>query len=76
MRWNEQCQTAFDKIREYLVKPPVLKPPRPGKPLILYLAIESEALGAMMVHADETRVEHAVYYLSKKMLPYEAHIKK
>ena len=54
VRWNEQCQTAFDKIREYLVKPPVLKPPRPGKPLILYLAIESEALGAMMVQADET----------------------
>ena len=25
-----------------------------------------------MVQADETGVEHAVYYLSKKMLPYEA----
>ena len=25
-----------------------------------------------MVQADETGVKHAVYYLSKKMLPYEA----
>ena len=54
------------------MKPPVLKPPRPDRPLILYLAIESEALGAMMVQEDETGVEHAVYYLSKNMLLYEA----
>ena len=46
--------------------------PRPGRPLVFYLAIESESLGAMMVQADETGVEHAVYYLSKKLLPYEA----
>ena len=41
-------------IKEYLVKPLVLKPPRPGKPLILYIAKEPEALGAMMVQEDET----------------------
>ena len=29
-QWNEQCQAAFDKIREYLSKPPVLTPPQPG----------------------------------------------
>ena len=49
VKWNEQCQEAFDRIREYLVKPHVLKPPRHGRPLVLYLAIEPEALGAMMV---------------------------
>ena len=65
-------ESLFDKIREYLVKPHVLKPPRQGRPLVLYLAIEPEALGAMMVQADETGVEHVVYYLSKKLLPYEA----
>lgn len=72
MEWNERCQEAFDRIKEYLIKPPVLRPPRLGKPLVLYLAIEPEALGAMMVQADETGIEHAVYYLSKKILPYEA----
>ena len=72
VKWNEQCQAAFDKVRKYLVKPPVLRPPRQGRPLVLYLAIEPEALGAMVVQADETGVEHAVYYLSKKLLPYEA----
>ena len=76
MEWDEQCQEALDKIKKYLVNPPVLKPPKIGKPLILYLAVEPEALGAMLVQEDDTSVEHAVYYLSKMMLPYETRYQK
>ena len=54
------------------MNPLVLQPPRPGKRLILYLTIEREAVGMMLAQKDERRVEHAVYYLSKKLLPYEA----
>ncbi|XP_070056843.1 uncharacterized protein [Nicotiana tomentosiformis] len=28
-RWTEECQKAFEKIKEYLSKPPVLVPPEP-----------------------------------------------
>ena len=49
----------------------MLQPPRPGKLLVLYFAIEKEAVGAMLAQEDESRVEHAIYYLSKKFLPYE-----
>ena len=49
----------------------MLQPPRPGKPLILYFAIEKEAVGAMLAQEDENGIEHAGYYLSKKFLPYE-----
>ena len=38
----------------------------------MYLAIEKEAVGAMLAQENETSVEHVVYYLSKKFLPYEA----
>ena len=68
--WNEECQKAFEKIKEYLISPPVLKPPRQGKPLILYLALEENAMGALCREGPEG-VEHAVYYLSKKFLPYK-----
>ena len=40
VEWNEECQKGFEKIKEYLTSPPVLKLPRQGKPLILYLALE------------------------------------
>ena len=48
VEWNEECHIAFDKIKEYPISPLVLKPPRHGKPLILYLALEENAMGAML----------------------------
>ena len=48
VEWDEECQEIFEKINEYLTSLPVLKPPRQGKPLILYLALEENAMGAML----------------------------
>eukprot|EP00257_Ricinus_communis_P014877 XP_015572659.1 uncharacterized protein LOC107260969 [Ricinus communis] len=70
--WDEHCQKTFNRIKEYLMKPPVLKPPKDGKPLILYLALEEEAIGAMVAQCGPNDVEHAIFYLSKKLLPYES----
>ena len=71
IEWNEECQKAFNKIKEYLISLPVLKPPRQGKLLILYLALEENAMGVILAQEGPEGVEHAVYYLSKKFLPYE-----
>ena len=69
---NEQCQEAFEKIKSYLMKPPILVPPVPKKPLLLYLTTADTAIGALLPqHLKETRNENAIYYISKKMLPYE-----
>ena len=54
------------------MNPPVLQPPRPGKALILYLAIEKDAIGAMLAQESREKAEHMVYYLREKFLPYEA----
>ena len=43
--WNKQCEIAFDKIKEYLIDPPALKPLRPDGHFILYLAIKENAIG-------------------------------
>ena len=71
VEWNDECQKAFEKIKEYLTSPSVLKLPRQSKPLILYLALEENAMGAMLAQEGPEGIEHAVYYLSKKFLPYE-----
>lgn len=46
--WNDQCQQAFEAIKEYLTNPQVLVPPCPGKPLLLYLLVLEEAMGSML----------------------------
>ena len=70
--WNKQCQEAFEKIKSYLMKPPILVPPAPKKPLSLNLTTTDTAIGALLAqYLDETRKENAIYYINKKMLPYE-----
>ena len=32
-KWDEECQIAFDKVKEYLTNAPVLVPLVPGRPL-------------------------------------------
>ncbi|XP_070007701.1 uncharacterized protein [Nicotiana sylvestris] len=71
-RWIEDCQKAFDKIKEYLSTPPVLVPPELGRPLLLYLSVLYGAFGCVLGQHDKTgRKEQAIYYLSKKFTPYE-----
>ena len=69
--WNDDCQRAFENIKECLLSPPVLVPPTPGRPLLLYLSISDIALGCMLAQLDDSGKERAIYYLSKRMMEYE-----
>jgi hypothetical protein len=75
IKWTEDCQKAFDKIKEYLLThPSILVPPTPGRPLILYLTVQEASMGCMLGQQDETRKkEQAIYYLSKKFTEPETH---
>ena len=71
--WDEECQVAFDKVKEYLTNPPVLVPPVQRKPLILYLTVHGRSMGCVLEQHDEIgRNEQAIYYLSKKFTDYES----
>ena len=69
--WNDDCQFAFEKIKEYLLSPLVLVPPTSGRPFLIYLSVSDMALGCMLAQIDDSGKERAIYYLSKRMLEYE-----
>nr|CAN76420.1 hypothetical protein VITISV_005041 [Vitis vinifera] len=69
--WDDRCQRAFERIREYLLSPPVLVPLTPGYPLLIYLSVSDVALGYMLAQLDDSDKERAIYYPSKRMLDYE-----
>ena len=72
-KWNEECDKAFEKIKQYLLNPPLLVPPVPERPLILYLTVTETAMGCVLGQHDETRrKERVIYYLSKKFTEYES----
>jgi len=70
--WTEDCQITFNKIKQYLREPPILHPPVPGRPLILYPTVLDRSMGYVLGQHDETgRKEHAIHYLSKKFTDCE-----
>ena len=49
------------------MNPPMLMPPVPGRPLILYMIVLDESMGCVLGQHDESeKRERDVYYLSKK----------
>uniref|UniRef100_A0A2N9I525 Uncharacterized protein n=1 Tax=Fagus sylvatica TaxID=28930 RepID=A0A2N9I525_FAGSY len=64
---RKTARKLLTRIKEYLLNPPILVPPTPGRPLILYLTVQEASMGCMLGQQDETgKKEQAIYYLSKK----------
>lgn len=53
------------------MNPPVLVPPVPGKPLILYISTIDVSLGALLAQENQQGKERAIYYINKTLNGYE-----
>ncbi|XP_025669999.1 uncharacterized protein [Arachis hypogaea] len=62
--WTLACEEAFNHFKEILATPPVLRKPKVGEPLYLYLAITEEALAAVLVR-EEGKIQQPVYFVSR-----------
>ncbi|KAG8480467.1 hypothetical protein CXB51_024656 [Gossypium anomalum] len=70
--WDDECQKAFDKVKEYLSSPPILSPPSSDRLLILYLTVFGNSMGCVLGQHDKSgRKKKVIYYLSKKFTECE-----
>ncbi|KAI3472363.1 hypothetical protein Pfo_031104 [Paulownia fortunei] len=69
--WNKSCRNAFESIKTYLIKRPVLVAPVPGRPLILYIAAQECSVGTLLAQENNDGKESALYYLSRMITPNE-----
>ncbi|CAL2254920.1 unnamed protein product [Prunus armeniaca] len=70
-KWEEQHQQAFEEIKHYLSNPPVLSPPKRGRPLKLYVSASEVSIGSLLVQDNKEGKEHAIYYLSRTLTKVE-----
>ncbi|KAI5330336.1 hypothetical protein L3X38_029734 [Prunus dulcis] len=70
-KWEEQHQRAFQEIKDYLSNPPVLSPPKRGRPLKLYVSASEVSIGSLLVQDNKEGKEQAVYYLSRTLTEVE-----
>ncbi|XP_028111660.1 uncharacterized protein LOC114309968 [Camellia sinensis] len=64
-RWTTEYQAAFEGIKAYLAKPPVLMQPRKNRPLKLYIAATEESLGVFLAQDNE---EDLVKHMLSKLI--------
>ncbi|CAL9019066.1 unnamed protein product [Prunus brigantina] len=51
--WGTKHQAALDDIKKYLSQPPVLMPPKRGKPLRLYISASEGSIGCLLAQNNE-----------------------
>ncbi|CAN6454576.1 unnamed protein product [Victoria cruziana] len=70
--WGQKYQNSFERIKTYLLNHPILKPPVLGKLLLLYITVNESVCGEFFDQYEEgSRIEHAIYYISKIFVQYE-----
>ena len=70
--WTEECSIAFQQLKEYLSRPPIMSSPEVDKVLFAYLAVAPHAMSFVLIRED-SGVERPVYYVSKSL--YEAEVR-
>ncbi|KAM0978790.1 hypothetical protein ACFX2C_014721 [Malus domestica] len=65
--WKDEHQEAFMQIKVSLTTPPVLVPPRRGKPLKLYISAVEESISCLLAQDNDVGREQAIFYLSRTL---------
>ena len=71
VQWNNDCQTAFSKLKEILCSEPILQSPDFGSEFIVQTDASEKGIGAVLSQRDDTGSEHPVAFYSRKLLPRE-----
>ena len=63
---------AFQQLKEYLSRPPIMSSPEVDEVLFAYLAVASYAISFVLIRVD-SGVQRPVYYVSKSFHEAEVH---
>ena len=70
--WFEDCTTAFQQLKEYLLRPPIMSSPAADEVLYTYIAVAPHAVSLVLIREDNG-LQRPVYYISKSL--HEAEIR-
>ena len=51
-QWTNKCEEALAKLKEYLMKPPLLSPSVMGEKLYLYLAVSNTTISLALIREE------------------------
>ena len=70
--WTEECALAFQQLKEYLSRPPIMSSPEADEVLFVYIAVAPHAVSLVLIRMDNG-IQRPVFYVSKSL--HEAEIR-
>ena len=70
-QWTDECEEAFQELKDYLSKPPLLSLSVEGEDLFLYLAISQTTISLALIR-EELQIQKPVYCTSQAFQGMEA----
>ena len=64
--WSEDCVLAFQKLKEYLSRPPIMSSLEADEVLFAYIAVAPHTVSLVLLR-DDNGVQQPVYYVSKSL---------
>ena len=64
--WTEEYATAFQQLKDYLARPPIISSPEPNEVLFAYIAVAPYAVSWVLIRVDGG-IQRPVYYMSKSL---------
>ena len=71
VKWTEDCDKAFQTLKDKLSSFPVLHLPNFSKPFVVQVDASERGLGAVLCQSSEDGSEHPIVYCSRKLLDRE-----
>ena len=70
--WTEGCALAFQQLKEYLSRPPIMSSLEVDEVLFAYIAVALHAISLVLIRVD-SGIQRPVYYVNKSL--HEAEIR-
>ncbi|XP_075659202.1 uncharacterized protein LOC142629099 [Castanea sativa] len=71
--WTKECALAFQQLKEYLLRPPIMSRPEIDKVLFAYIVVADHAVSLVLIWVDNN-VQRPVYYVRKSLHEVEVYV--
>ena len=64
--WTKECALAFQQLKEYLSRPPIMSSRKTDEVLFSYIVVAPHAVSLVLIRVDNG-IQRPVYYVSKSL---------